>query len=244
MPIEKNLAVLDGFILTRQWVESSSGIDLIFWLSSKAGPLRLRFSDQEAVCFFPTEQQTKVEEILTSMKGWRIAPTQLKNFDAEPMSALYLKSQRKLYDIRERLTLQGVRAAEADLKPTDRFLMERFITAAVTIEGMLDERASFNDISPSDQRAIEYRPQLKAVSIDIETDYQASTLYSIGIYSSDVSVVYMVGPAACSTLDAGERHELELIQLGSEREVINAFVQKIADLDPDVIMGWNIFSLS
>ncbi len=240
MPSAKNLAVLEGFILTRQWVESSSGIDLIFWLSSKAGPLRLRFSDQEAVCFFPSKQQALVEETLSPVKGWRIAPTQLTNFDAEPMSALYLKSQRKLYDIRERLALQGVHAAEADLKPTDRFLMERFITAAVTIEGMLEESTRFNDITPSDLRTVEYRPQLNAVSIDIETDYKASTLYSIAIYSNDVSIVYMVGPAVRSSLETGERRELELIQLPSEREVISAFTQKIADLDPDVIMGWNI----
>lgn len=174
------------------------------------------------------------------MTGWRIAATQLKSFDTEPMSALYLKSQRKLFDIRERLTQKDIRVTEADLKPTDRFLMERFITAAVSIEGSLIENDSFNDIAPSDLRATEYRPQLSAVSVDIETDYQASTLYSIAIYSEDVSIVYMVGPTGESRLEADAGRNLELYQLSSEREVISAFVLKIADLDPDVIMGWNI----
>ena len=174
------------------------------------------------------------------MTGWRIAATQLKNFDTEPMSALYLKSQRKLFDIRDRLTQKDIRVAEADLKPTDRFLMERFITAAVSIEGSLDENECFNDIVPSDLRATEYRPQLSAVSIDIETDYQASTLYSIAIYSDDVSIVYMVGPTADSVGEIDDGRNLELYQLSSEREVISAFVKKIGDLDPDVIMGWNI----
>ena len=232
--------MLDGFILTRQWVESSTGIDLIFWLASEVGPLRLRFSGQEAVCFFPAQQQAQVEEILSSATGWRISATQLKSFDAEPMSALYLKSQRKLFDIRDRLTQKGIRVTEADLKPTDRFLMERFITAAVSIEGELIENDSFNDISPNELCAAEYRPRLSAVSIDIETDYQASTLYSIAIYSNDVSIVYMVGPAVESSLENEGHSNLELYQLGSEREVINAFALKIADLDPDVIMGWNI----
>jgi len=174
------------------------------------------------------------------MTGWRIAATQLKNFDTEPMSALYLKSQRKLFDVRDRLTQKDIRVAEADLKPTDRFLMERFITAAVSIEGSLDEGDGFNDITPSDLRATEYRPKLSAVSIDIETDYQASTLYSIAIYSDDVSIVYMVGPTENSTLQTENGNSLELRQLSSEREVISAFAAKIADLDPDVIMGWNI----
>lgn len=181
-----------------------------------------------------------MEEILSSMSGWRISATQLKNFDTEPMSALYLKSQRKLFDIRDRLIHKDIRVAEADLKPTDRFLMERFITAAVSIEGSLDQNECFNDIVPSDLRATEYRPQLRAVSIDIETDYQASTLYSIAIYSDDVSIVYMVGPTEDSILQTEDGNDLELCQLNSERELISAFVKKIGDLDPDVIMGWNI----
>jgi DNA polymerase-2 len=156
------------------------------------------------------------------------------------MSALYLKSQRKLFDIRDRLAQKNIRVAEADLKPTDRFLMERFITASVSIEGDLDENDGFYDIAPSDLRATEYRPQLSAVSIDIETDNQASTLYSIAIYSDDVSIVYMVGPTENSNLETEGENNLQLYQLSSERELISAFVKKIGDLDPDVIMGWNI----
>ncbi len=231
---------LEGFILTRQWVESSSGIDLIFWMASEAGPLRLQFSGQEAVCFFPTDQQAQVEEVLSPVKGWRIAATQLKNFDAEPMSALYLKSRRKLFDIRDRLLAKEIRVTEADLKPTDRFLMERFITAAITIDGDLNAQDGFSDVTPINLKTIEYRPQLNAVSVDIETNYQASTLYSIAIYSPEVSVVYMVGTADCSREEVSGDEELEFYQLRSEREVISAFVQKIRELDPDVIMGWNI----
>ena len=232
--------MLDGFILTRQWLESATGVDLIFWLASEAGPLRLRFSGQESVCFFPSRQQAQVEEALSSLSGWRISATELKSFDAEPVSALYLKSQRKLFDVRDRLTQKGVRLAEADLKPTDRFLMERFITGAMSIEGSLAKQECFNDIVPKALRSTDYRPQLSAVSIDIETDYQASTLYSIAIYSDEVSIVYMLGPTANSTLAIESGNDLELYQLHTERELINAFLKKIGDLDPDVIMGWNI----
>ena len=156
------------------------------------------------------------------------------------MSALYLKSQRKLFDIRDRLAQKDIRITEANLKPTDRFLMERFITASVSIEGSLNENDGFSDITPSDLRATEYRPQLNALSVDIETDYNASTLYSIGIYSDVVSIVYMVGLNEDSIEQTDDGGNLELYQLNSEREVISAFVKKILDLDPDVIMGWNI----
>jgi len=231
---------LEGFLLTRQWSESETGIDLTFWLASASGPLRLEFSAQEAVCFFPTSQQPMVEDVLGAIKGWRIAPTELKNFAGESMSALYLRSRRKLLDSRDRLLAKEVRITEADLKPTDRFLMERFITAAVSIEGELNEHDGFSDIQPTNLKAAEYRPQLGAVSIDIETDYQASTLYSIAIYSNTAAIVYMVGPAGTSKLKTEAGDGLELVQLGSEREVIAAFVKAIREIDPDVIMGWNI----
>ena len=217
-----------------------SGVDLIFWLASNAGPVRLRFSGQEAVCFFPTQQRVQVEEVLSPLTGWRIAATQLKNFDTEPMSALYLKSQRKLFDIQDRLTQKDIRVTEADLKPTDRFLMERFITASVSVEGSLNENDGFTDIAPSDLRATQYRPQLSAVSIDIETDNHAGTLYSIAIYADSVAIVFMVGPAQDSIVKTDDGGDLELYQRSSEREVISAFVKKISELDPDVIMGWNI----
>lgn len=231
---------LNGFILTRQWVESAPGVELIFWMATEQGPLRLSLGAQEAVCFFPSCQQAEVETLLAKHSGWRIAPTQLKNFDFEPISALYFNSQRKLFDCRDKLSSSGVRIAEADIKPTDRFLMERFITAAVVLEGKLLRQERFCDISLTKLNAKEFRPSLRAVSIDIETDYQAKTLYSIAIYSAEVSIVYMVGDADNTSAEVDSENTLDLQLFGSERQLINAFVQKIHEIDPDVIMGWNI----
>ncbi|CAN0523261.1 unnamed protein product, partial [Scytosiphon promiscuus] len=187
------------------------------WLASEAGPLRLRIAGQEAVCFFPTAQQSQLEAILATTNGWRIAPTQLKNFTGEPVSALYFKSRRKLLDVRDGLLAQEVRVTEADLKPTDRFLMERFITAAVEVEGDPRPSEGFSDIDLSAIRSIEYRPKLRAVSIDIETDYQASTLYSIAIFSPEISIVYMVGQASQQQLDAGDGEGIDFYLMNSER---------------------------
>jgi DNA polymerase-2 len=43
---------LSGFILTRQWRESATGVELIYWLAGDLGPLRFQTSRQEAVSFF------------------------------------------------------------------------------------------------------------------------------------------------------------------------------------------------
>ena len=238
--LEKSLS---GFILTRQWIDSNDGLELIFWLASEQGPLRLRLTHQEAVCFFPTWQQDQVRSVVSkhaTQNEWRVKPTQLKNFNHESMSALYFKSQRKLFDCRDKLTAIDVAVVETDIKPTDRFLMERFITGAINISSDTRQANGFKEIVSGELSTTDFRPRLSAVSIDIETDYQASKLYSIALYSEDTAVVFMIGsePDQISALQGGG--SLSLNYYPDERQVIDAFVNQIRLLDPDVIMGWNV----
>lgn len=231
---------IDGFILTRQWIESGAGLELIFWLATREGPLRFRVSGQEAVCFFPGRQREQAELVLARHGHWRIKPTALKNFDHEDVLALYFKSQRRLYDARDKLAARDIHVAESDIKPTDRFLMERFITAAARFSGELVSHTGFSELLASNIGSTEYRPRLSAVSIDIETDYTATSLYSIAIYSEKDRVVFMIGSAESGGSESEIEQDLELHLLATEREVINAFVERIQHIDPDVIIGWNV----
>ena len=124
---------IDGFILTRQWQESPQGIVLVFWLCSSQGPVRVTISEQEAVCFFPASQQQLVATTLGAQSGWRISSTSLRDFQRQEVAALYAKRRRLLLDCCDRLQARGVTLLESDIKPTDRFLMERFITGGLTV---------------------------------------------------------------------------------------------------------------
>ena len=232
-----------GFILTRQWIESNHQLELVFWLASERGPIRFRVAAQEAICFFPKRQQQQVRDLLSKQaihRNWRIGATELKNFEYEDMSALYFKSQRQLFDCREKLKNAGIAVVESDIKPTDRFLMERFITGGVQISGAATTVEGFQDVQRGRLTAIDYRPRLRAVSIDIETDYRASELYSIALYSSEQSSVLMLKPETSASTDSNSQAELNLIFYANEAELLRAFLQKIRQLDPDVIMGWNV----
>lgn len=152
------------------------------------------------------------------------------------MSALYLGSQRKLFDYRDRLNAAGIAVVESDLKPTDRYLMERFVTGAAEISGEVHPGKEFGEISNGKLSSCEYRPVLKAVSIDIETDYEADRLYSIGMYSDSFSRVFMVGDE--SSEEQAKGGYLQYCE--DESAVIRAFLEEIRRSDPDIIMGWNI----
>ena len=238
---------LQGFILTRQWRETDTGLALEFWLATASGPVRLDIGGQEAVAFLPTAQVSRVAPLLADTP-WRHAATSLRDFSGQPLSALYCRSWRALLDCRDRLARQGVYLLEADIKPTDRFLMERFLTGSVKARGKAWGKArgkaraeeSFVCLTDPGLAPSDYRPALRALSIDIETDLAASTLYSIAMSGAGVARVLMVGAGDSLTLATDDGKSLRLDFYRDERALLQAFTDACAELDPDVLIGWNV----
>ena len=56
------MASLTGFLLTRYWRDGPDGVELVFWAHSSAGPLRLVFAGQRAVCFTPADMTLDLAE--------------------------------------------------------------------------------------------------------------------------------------------------------------------------------------
>ncbi len=142
------------------------------------------------------------------------------------VAGLYFRSQRQLRQARDRLQEAGLEPLEADVNPAERFLMERFVAGALTFEV---------GANPPKLRAADYQPQLKMLSIDIETALQGVELYSIGVYGvwDGVAVrrVFMCG--------SGENRDW-LEYHASERAVLGAFCDFLQRYDPDVLIGWNV----
>ncbi len=233
-------ATVEGFILTRQWAESSSGLILSFWLATEGAPVCVRVSRQEAVCFLPIKYVSRLDDLLKGVRGWRVADTKLKAFDGEAVSAIYFTSQRQLFAARDRLASKNIFLLEADIKPTDRFLMERFVTGAAEVYGSINESGNYRVLLDSKFRSSDYRPSLKAVSLDIETDYQAERLYSIALFSDELSVVQMIGPVDEQAIKQLKQDDIVLSYYPDEKSLLQGFVQLLVEVNPDVIMGWNV----
>lgn len=237
---DSETVTVDGLLLTRQWQESPAGNRLIFWFKSELGPLRLVLEQQESVAFFPAEQESRLRNLLADLSNWRVSPTELADFAGNAVSAIYFKSQRQLFAARDRLSSKQVHLLEADIKPTDRFLMERFLHGAAKVQGRAKVGAGYLDIEHARLAPVQARPKLKAVSLDIETDMTASQLYSIALYSDEYSIVLMRGEGQDELVVEPASDKLSLQFLESERELIEALVQTLVAIDPDVVMGWNV----
>ncbi|WP_313281318.1 DNA polymerase II [Stutzerimonas balearica] len=223
-----------GFVLTRHWRDTAEGIEVSFWLATDAGPRRVRVPPQEAVAFVPAVQRAEAERLLAQAPpergspapGWALRPLRLCDFRHRPVLGLYCLSYRRLLQLARLLREGGVDVYEADIRPPERYLMERFITAPVTFTGERDGTVQLR----ADEH---YRPQLRLASLDIETTARGE-LYSIAIEGCGSRQVYMLGPAN------GAAPEVPLTWCESRADLLRGLNAWLAEHDPDAIIGWNL----
>ena len=222
----------DGYILTRQWLETDHGMDLVYWSQTADGPVQILITGQEAVFFLSQTELALARKVLSGLRGWRHSSIKLTTFDHRPVEAVYFKSQRRLFEARRLLEQHGIAPLEADIRPTDRYLMERFITGPIHLSGSSEQKSGYRQLINPAITPAEFKPRLKAVSLDIETSFSENILYSIAVQTVDQSKVFMVGQ---------EDSELEYLEFGlDESEVINKFLHWMAVLDPDLVLGWSV----
>ncbi|MES2129158.1 MAG: DNA polymerase II [Pseudomonadota bacterium] len=211
-----------GFLLTRHWRDTAAGTECEFWLATDAGARHVRLPAQASVAFVPQEQQETAERVLAGEKGWELRPLALTDFHHRPVLGLYCTQYRQLQKLAKRLREYGVDVYEADIRPPDRYLMERFITAPVAIGTQLKPVQG-------------YRPTLRLASLDIETTAHGD-LYSIALEGCGQRQVYMLGPPN----GGDEALDFDLVYCDTRAQLLEALNGWLARHDPDAIIGWNL----
>jgi len=222
-----------GFLLTRHWRDTPTGTEVEFWLATDDGPRHIRLSAQESVAFIPAEQRQQAESVLRNERRCELRPLQLTDFHCRPVLGLYLQQHRQLIKLEKLLREAGVDVYEADIRPPERYLMERFITAPVWFAG--EANAGGPMLNSYMKPAADYRPQLKLVSLDIETTAHGD-LYSIALEGCGQRQVYMLGPP---NGDAGGI-DFDLEYCDSRPLLLEKLNQWLERHDPDAIIGWNL----
>jgi DNA polymerase-2 len=237
--------------------EAVDGLEFVFWMATEVGPIKVIQSRQEAV-FFIEDSSVQMARNLLSGFRFRDKALALKSFGQQAVWGFYFLSWRELRRAASLLDKHRIAALEHDIRPVDRYLMERFITSSVLIDGALE--------SPSQQCAdihlnnARLRPvshpvkkassddclpvSLKVVSFDIETSMNGEFLYSIAVHkqkwpvatSADgdiltVSQVFMVG--------GNQSLDFPVEFHATERGLLTAFLAFVQAHDPDILIGWN-----
>ena len=232
---------MKGFVLSRHSQDTDKGINLTYWLATDDGPVCLQQAQQESVCFLPLSQQNHAQTLMQSMGWdssiWRFQSLGLKTFQHEPAVALYISNHKVFQQACGVLREAQISLMEQDIQPQERYLMERFISASLVadvfpINGVLaDARV----------KSCEYIPNIKSLSLDIETTMDGKTIHSIAVYGmeNDVPVerVWLHWPTNMPMESVESLPEYTRI-CNNERQLLKQFSQWLQDYDPDAIIGW------
>jgi DNA polymerase-2 len=133
--------------------------------------------------------------------------------------------------MRKALARDGHGAYESDIRPADRFLMERFITGPVLLQGEATQRRGYRCFLNPLLAPAKHAPDLRTASIDIETEGLDGALYSIAGRCGNSGIVFV----------AGEGQDTETLRfVPDQRAVLLAFFDWIRAADPDLLIGWNV----
>ncbi|HWW70546.1 MAG TPA: DNA polymerase II [Duganella sp.] len=223
-----------GFILTRHWRDAANGTEIEFWLATDDGPRKIRLTAQTSVAFAEARERAAIEALLDQAAGVELRELQLKTFEQEPVIGVYSSRYKQLTALERTLRDHGIKMYEADIRPPERYLMERFITAGVQVEGGRVDGATIHDCKL--KPAPDYRPKLKMVSLDIETS-AFEDLYSIALEGCGQRQVYMLGAAPA---EASPEIDFDLEYCATPRQLIERLNAWMARHDPDVLVGWNV----
>ncbi len=100
-------------------------------MATDNGPLQVTLAPQESVAFIPCRSGSPRSAYFCRVnKAFALTPLALKDFHRQPVYGLYCRAHRQLMNYEKRLREGGVTVYEADVRPPERYLMERFITLA------------------------------------------------------------------------------------------------------------------
>jgi DNA polymerase-2 len=226
-------------LLTREWRDGPDGTRVTLWGASGRGAVKVEVP-VEPVMFVP--RRTEPRE---TARARRREPVELRTFQDEPVDALYFRTQRDLVATRQALREALGVALESDVKPSDRFLMERFVTGAFEVSGRAHSRRGVLEVEGARVRTAPLSwslvAELRVTSLDVETAFGA--VVSIALVHRGVAAgstprerVLLLRPSGESEPELGEDVEVH----GDEASLLSAFVNEIATRDPDLLVGWNV----
>jgi DNA polymerase-2 len=237
---------MQGFLLSRQVRDLPEGMALDYWLATDSGPVCLQQTQEKRICFMAESQIEAARVILHqapyATDVWQLSEVNLRCFSGAKAWALYVNGEAIARDLRQRLQVQGIELMETDIRPEERFLMERFITGAMALESEPEQQINKRYPLQKDGRvkACEYVPQLRCLSLDIETTMDGQTIHSIALYGEEQGqAVRKVWLHWSSSQQPEDMPEYTTV-VTNERQMLRDFVIWLEDYDPDVFMGWSL----
>jgi DNA polymerase II len=221
---------MKGFIVYPTYRVIDNKAYLYFFGRLENGESFLAIKPQKPYFYIKASDLKKAENVLKGSPA-EFIPTDFTDFLKNKVTKLILDNPKDVPDIRKDLQDAGISCYEADIRFAYRYLIDNDIKGCINLEGDYTSEGSIDRvyknpyISPS-----HFIPKLKVLSIDIETDPKAKELYSISLYDGNYKKVFIKKQGKFNNA----------ISFDTEADLLEAFQEKVIELDPDIITGWNV----
>lgn len=209
----------------------------------------LTINDFRPYFYILTSDREKAEAKVTFLA---VEDTDMTNFAGEKLTKVTVSEPRIVKDVRKILEAEKIPCFEADIRFTQRFLMDHDILSNVTITGEFKPGSKMPlnriyenpELSPSEETI-----PLRVLSLDLEASTaNDGDLYSIALVARtfggkgpELDEVYFLsnrdthkGKAAEAVVD------LDAVVVPDEKTMLEKVSAAIVAYDPDVITGWNV----
>jgi DNA polymerase II len=167
-------------------------------------------------------------------------PAERMTLDGEPVVRVLVPRPPDTPALRDRLHARGIRSYEADVRFSQRYLIDHAIHGAMEIRGepvpFREEGDHFPQILVYDDPHLSpsrFRPELSVLSLDIETDMRGERLLSVALAGCGAAEVLLLNPPGMHAPEGA-------LPFPTERDLLAAFAHRVRELDPDVLTGWNV----
>ena len=238
--------IQSGFLLSRQVQDKDNALQITLWLKTDKGAQKLVIHNELAVFFVEEKHVNNALEILQQQCVALVKQQglELKTFGQVPVHGFYFANLSQFYRARECLKTNQIKCYEDDIRPDDRYLMERFITA--DIDFICSPHMSSLGVKCKKSKKTS-AINLSMLSLDIECS-MAGELYSIGLYAHnpytnslyankecEFKCVLMVG---APQIDA----EPYIVWVEDEKQLLIELIKQVAIIDADIFIGWNVIN--
>ena len=224
---------VQGFIITSHY-ETEDATTLHLYGRLETGKSFCVKIPRQPYFFIKTTDVDKAKNLMTI----NTKTVDLKTMHYEPVTQIVLSNPKEVPVLRKLFEDNNISCYEADIRFTQRYFLDNNILSIINIEGEAT-KGEFSDLEFIDPIITPANAPLKTqptmLSIDIETDEKASTIYSISLYDKKHQEVIVVNN------DAMENTNLNNATLvANEKDLLTTFMTRVREIDPDIIVGWNV----
>ncbi|HLC54680.1 MAG TPA: DNA polymerase II [Candidatus Nanoarchaeia archaeon] len=172
-----------------------------------------------------------VEKNVHYLTKYKVEKTKLATFDKQEVVKVSHSSYIELIKLVSFLHEKKINTYEADLKPHTRFLVDNDFKGTISITGDYEKAERLDRIYRQPElKPSEGKIKLRTLSLDIESDKKLDRLFCIGLYSEKYRQAFIVS----------KKKLAHATSCADEAECLRKVRDKIIEIDPDIITGWNL----